>query len=98
MLGFFAGLPLVYIYKGGVPTLIFRLWLWSLMAWTAGHLWWLGGKVYPGARSDLRMDALLAMLVPFHAIRATEIAAGHAMGTTHPARVLPLGKYHGAAI
>ena len=88
MLGFFAGLPLVYLYQGGGPTLMFGLWLWCLMAWTAGHLWWLGGKVYPGARSDLRMDALLALLVPFHAIRATEIASVHAMGTTHPISML----------
>ena len=88
MLGFFAGLPLVYVNQGGGPTLMFGLWLWCLMAWTAGHLWWLGGKVYPGARADLRMDALLALLVPFHAIRATEIAAVHAMGTTHPVGML----------
>lgn len=88
MLGFFAGLPLVYIFRGGGPTLLFGLWLWCLMVWTAGHLWWLGGKVYPGARSELRMDALLALLVPFHAIRATEIAAVHAMGTTHPVGLL----------
>jgi len=83
-LGFFLGLPLTYIYRGSGPSVLFALWLWGLMGWTAGHLWWLGRRVYPGARAALRMDALLSLLVPFHAMRAFEIAALHAMGTTHP--------------
>lgn len=83
-LGFFVGLPLVYVYGGSLPTVIFGLWLWCVMGWTASHLWWLGQRVYPDARAALRMDAMLALLVPFHAMRALEIAAVHAMGTTHP--------------
>ncbi|MES2660317.1 MAG: hypothetical protein V4689_16965 [Verrucomicrobiota bacterium] len=83
-LGFFVGLPLCYVKMGNLPTLVLALWLWCVMAWTACHLWWLGKRVYPGARSALRTDALLALLVPFHAMRAMEIASVHAMGTTHP--------------
>jgi hypothetical protein len=83
-LGFFVGLPMTYIYQGSLPAVYFGLWLWCLMGWTAARLWWLGRRVYPGAGSALRMDALLALLVPFHAMRALEIAAVHAMGTTHP--------------
>jgi hypothetical protein len=87
-LGFFIGLPMVYIHRGGLPTVMFALGLWCLMVWTAGYLWWLGRRVYPDARSALRMDALLALLVPFHAMRALEIASVHAMGTTHPAALM----------
>lgn len=83
-LGFFVGLPLCYVKTGSLPTLVLALWLWCVMAWTGAHLWWLGKRVYPSARSALRTDALLALLVPFHAMRAMEIASVHAMGTTHP--------------
>ena len=88
MLGFFVGLPLAYVYGGGLPTVLFAVLLWCLMAWAAAHLWWLGKRVYPDAQAALRMDALLALLVPFHAMRALEIAAVHAMGTTHPVGLL----------
>ena len=83
-LGGFAGLPLAYLNLGTLPTLIAALWLWCVMVWTAGYLWWLGKRVYPAARAALRMDALLSLLVPFHAMRALEIASFHAMGITHP--------------
>ena len=83
-LGGFIGLPLAYLYLGTLPTMILALWLWFIMGWTAAHLWWLGKRVYPGARSVLRMDAVLSLLIPFHAMRALEIASAHAMGSTHP--------------
>jgi hypothetical protein len=87
-IGFFVGLPLIYQHLGSRPAVIFALWLWCLMGRTAAHVWWLGKRVYPGARAALRMDALLALVVPFHAMRAFEIAAVHAMGTTHPVGLL----------
>lgn len=86
--GFFLGLPAVYLLRGSLQTVLFALWLWCLMAMIAGQLWWLGRRVYPDVRGALRMDALLALLVPFHAMRAREIAAVHALGTTHPAALL----------
>ena len=82
--GFFVGLPWVYLYRGNQTTALFALWLWCLMGVTAAQVWWLGKRVYPGARAALRMDALLSLLVPFHAMRALEITAMHAMATTHP--------------
>lgn len=86
--GFFIGLPMVYIYSGSLPTVVLALGLWFMMAWTAAHLWWLGKRVYPEARAALRMDALLALLVPFHAMRALETASVHAMATTHPVALM----------
>jgi hypothetical protein len=83
-LGFWAGLPLVYVYRGSFATVVFAIGLWALMACVAGILWWLGKRVYPGARSAFRMDAFLALVVPLHAMRASEIASVHAMGSTHP--------------
>ncbi len=85
---FFAGLPLAYVFGGAGPTLMMVVWIWALMVLTAGQLWWLGKRVYPGARSALRMDALLSLIIPFHAMRALEIASVHAMATTHPAALL----------
>jgi hypothetical protein len=82
--GFWVGLPLVYVYRGSLATVVFALGLLGLMACIAGYLWWLGKRVYPGARSAFRMDAFLALVVPFHAMRAAEIASVHAMGSTHP--------------
>ncbi len=87
-LGFFVGLPVIYLFLGNLKTVLFALWLWCLMIMIAAHLWWLGSRVYPSARAALRMDAMLASLVPFHAMRAREIAAVHAMGATHPVGLL----------
>lgn len=87
-IGTFAGLPLSYIYLGVLPMLILLAWLWVLMISISAHLWWLGRRVYPAARPALRMDALLSLIVPFHAMRAVEIASLHAVGTTHPAGLL----------
>lgn len=86
--GFFIGLPLVYLKVGTLHTALLAAWLWFLMVWTACHLWWLGIRVYPDARQAFRTDALLALLVPFHAMRAAEIASVHAMATTHPVGML----------
>ncbi|RYD46579.1 MAG: hypothetical protein EOP85_07170, partial [Verrucomicrobiaceae bacterium] len=86
--GFFGGLPLTYIYLGIIPMLIVVAWLWLLMIWTAARLWWLGRRAYPAARTALRMDAFLCLFVPFHAMRAFEIASVHAMGTTHPVALI----------
>jgi hypothetical protein len=58
-LGGFDGLPLAYLHLGTLPTLMIALWLWFIMGWTAAHLWWLGKRVYPCARSALRMDAVV---------------------------------------
>jgi hypothetical protein len=87
-MGFFAGLPVFYLHTDPFRTLCFAGWLWTVMLFIAGQLWWLGRRVYPGARPALRMDALLAAIVPFHAMRARELAAVHAMGATHPAALM----------
>lgn len=83
-LGFFVGLPAVYVLRGPVPAVMFAAGLWVVMAWTAGFFWWLGRRVYPDARAALWMDAALALVVPFHAMRAREIASVHATATSHP--------------
>jgi hypothetical protein len=86
--GFFVGLPALYLNTGSFRTLCFAGWLWTVMLLIAAQLWWLGRRVYPGARAALQMDALLAAIVPFHAMRARELAAVHAMGSTHPAALI----------
>lgn len=88
MIGTFVGLPLAYIYLGNLQVLVLAGWLWLLMAFTGGHLWWLGKRVYPAAKAALRLDAVLCFFVPFHAMRGLEIASVHAMGATHPLGLL----------
>jgi hypothetical protein len=87
-IGFFLFLPTLYILRGPMPCLWLALWLWCLMIFISAHLWWLGKRAYPAARAELRMDALLALVVPFHAMRALELASVHAFATTHPAALL----------
>lgn len=86
--GFFVGLPLTYIHAGILPMLGVVLFLWMLMLVIACRLWWLSRRVYPAAKAALRGDAFLCCVVPFHAMRALELAAVHAMATTHPAALL----------
>lgn len=86
--GCFIGVPLAYISLGSGPALWLAAVLWGLMAAIAARLWRLAGRAYPGAGPELRMDAVLALLVPFHAMRAHEIAAVHAMGATHPVAMM----------
>lgn len=33
-IGFFTGLPLVYVFRGSFPALLFAGWLWAVMIWT----------------------------------------------------------------
>lgn len=86
--GFFAGLPVAYLYLGILPMLGWALFLWSLMILIGSRLWWMGSRVYPTAKTTFRSDAFLCWLVPFHAMRAIEIAAVQAMSKTHPAALL----------
>lgn len=87
-LGFFVGLPVIYIHAGAMLMFGWVLLLWLLMILISCRLWWLGARVYPAAKSALRSDALLSCVVPFHAMRGLELASIHAMATTHPAALL----------
>lgn len=82
--GFFVGLPLAYVFKGTAAAIGLALWLWFVMWIIAARVWWLGKRAYPTAKGAFRMDAFLCALVPFHAMRAAEICAVHAMAATHP--------------
>lgn len=88
VVGFFFLLPFVYLKSGIIPALVVLLGLWLLMILIACRLWWIGGRVYPEVKSSFRTDALLSLLIPFHAMRAMEIASAHAMAATHPAALV----------
>lgn len=88
VLGFFVGLPGLYLWGGPWLVLGWVLLLWGLMAVIACRVWWLGNRVFPAARAELRMDALLSLLVPFHAMRALEIVSVHAFAGVHPLALL----------
>ncbi len=87
-IGFFAGLPLAYLQLGPLPALWIAAWLWILMFWISLTLFRLAKHHYPAARAELRMDAFLSLLIPFHAMRAMELASVHAFASTHPAAIL----------
>ncbi|WAC19299.1 hypothetical protein OVA24_18900 [Luteolibacter sp. SL250] len=86
--GFFIGMPVTFLYAGVLPMLGVVLFLWVLMLVIGCRLWWLSRRVYPAAKAALRGDVFLCCVVPFHAMRALEVAAVHAMATTHPAALL----------
>lgn len=87
-LGFFGGLPTVYLYDGPESALRLAVLLWILMLAIGFQLLWMGKYIYPSCRSEIRQDALLSMFVPFHAMRALEINSVHAFAITHPAAIL----------
>ena len=87
-LGFFAGLPLAYLYLGPLSALWIGAWLWILMFSISLQLFRLAKHHFPAARAELRMDAFLSLIIPFHAMRALELASVHAYACTHPAAIL----------
>lgn len=87
-LGFFGGIPAAYVFLGSAAALWIAAWLWSVMLATGLHLFWIAKSAYPSYRADIRQDALLSMIVPFHAMRALEITSVHAFARTHPAAIL----------
>ena len=86
--GFFLVLPAYYCFLGAKAAALLAGGLWLLMVATGFRLWWLAGRLGNPAGRSLRMDAILAMIVPFHAMRAVEEGAVPAMARTHPAAFL----------
>jgi hypothetical protein len=87
-IGFFAVLPVVCVQYGVVPAITVALVLWLLMMIIAARVFWIGRRVYPTVKSQWTTDALLCLVVPFHAMRALEIGSVHAMAGTHPAAMI----------
>lgn len=87
-IGFFAGLPAAYIILGPIAALWLGAWLWILMLAISMRLFWISKNILPSARGELRQEAFLSLVIPFHAMRAAELACAHAFATTHPAAML----------
>ncbi|MEP2775256.1 MAG: hypothetical protein ABJQ29_01840 [Luteolibacter sp.] len=87
-LGFFAGIPAAYFFFGSLSALMLGAWLWCLMLAISLNLFFLAKRGYPAARSEIRQDALLSLLIPFHAMRAFELTSVHAFARTHPVAVI----------
>ncbi len=87
-LGFFGGIPAAYAFLGAVSALWLAAWLWCVMFAISRHLFWIAKHAYPTCRSEIRQDAFLSLVVPFHAMRALEITSVHAFARTHPAAIL----------
>ncbi len=87
-LGFFGGIPAAYLFLGALSALWLVAWLWCVMLAISLHLFWIAKHAYPSCCSEIRQDAFLSLVVPFHAMRAMEIASVHAFARTHPAAIL----------
>ena len=87
-LGFFGGIPAAYVFLGPASALWLAAWLWRVMFAISLHLFWMAKHAYPSCRSEIRQDAFLSLIVPFHAMRALEIISVHAFARTHPAAIL----------
>ena len=92
--GFFLALPAYYFFLGAKAALLLAGGLWLLMVATAFRLWWLAGRLGNPSGRSLRMDSVLAMIVPFHAMRAVEEGAVPVMARTHPAAFLLAHRPH----
>lgn len=87
-IGFFVGIPATYVFLGSVSVLWLAAWLWCVMLVISLHVFWIAKHAYPSCRSEIRQDAFLSLIVPFHAMRAMEIISVHAFSRTHPAAIL----------
>lgn len=87
-LGFFGGIPAAYVFLGPASAMWLAAWLWCLMLTISLHLFWIAKHAYPTCRSEIRQDAVLSLIVPFHAMRALEIISVHVFARTHPAAIL----------
>ena len=87
-LGFFGGIPAAYIFIGSASALYLVAWLWCVMLAISLHLFWIAKHAYPSCRSEIRQNAFLSLIVPFHAMRALEITSVHVFARTHPAAIL----------
>lgn len=86
--GFFGGIPAAYLNLGSFTALMLAAWLWCLMLAISLNLFYLAKRGYPAARSEIRQDAFLSLIIPFHAMRALEISSVHAFARTHPAAMI----------
>lgn len=87
-LGFFGGIPAAFLLISPASALWLAAWLWCVMLAISLHLFWIAKHAYPSCRSEIRQDALLSLIVPFHAMRAMEIISVHAFARTHPVAIL----------
>lgn len=87
-LGFFGGIPAAYVFLGPASALWLATWLWCVMLAISLHLLWIAKHAYPACRSEIRQDAFLSLIVPFHAMRALETISVHVFARTHPAAIL----------
>lgn len=87
-IGFFVGIPAAYFYLGSFTALMLAAWLWCLMLAISLNLFYLAKRGYPAARSEIKQDAFLSLLIPFHAMRALEISSVHAFARTHPVAMI----------
>lgn len=87
-LGLICGLALYCVQGERFSLALFLTWIFLVMGMIAGHVWWLGRKIYPSCQSAVMMDAVLCLLVPFHSMRAAESVSLQAMGRTHPYAML----------
>lgn len=87
-LGFFGGIPAAFIFVGPASALWLAAWLWCVMLTISLHLFWIAKNAYPSCRSEIRQEAFLSLIVPFHAMRALEIISVHVFARTHPAAIL----------
>lgn len=87
-IGIFVALPAAYLLLDQFALIGLAAYIWLLMWMIAARLWGISSRVYPKLKSEIRTDAWLCLVVPFHAMRAIEMTAVHAMASTHPAALI----------
>lgn len=82
--GFVSGLVLYFFDAEQFPLGLFLGWMWLMMVMIACQLRYLSRRLYRSSRGEFLLDAFLCCTVPFHAMRASEIAVRPVLGNIHP--------------
>ena len=87
-IAFFGVLPVLFFKVGGREAGLFGLWTLSVLLTIQILMVVVGGRVFPKAKGVFWGEALLSLLLPFHAMRATRHGLPHAFAGLHPVALL----------
>jgi hypothetical protein len=87
-LSFFVVLPFLFLKVGGREAALCGLWTLTVLLTIQVLLVVVGGRVFPKAKGVFWGEALMSLLLPFHAMRATRHGLPHAFAGIHPVALL----------
>ncbi|MFM7180593.1 MAG: hypothetical protein ACKO2G_03895, partial [Verrucomicrobiales bacterium] len=87
-IAFFGVLPFLFFKVGGKETALFGLWTLTVLLTIQVLMVVVGGRIFPKAKGAFWGEAIISLLLPFHAMRATRHGLPHAFAGVHPVALL----------